>query len=160
MHCRGEPARPSYLCDDVRPTHDNPSAKDTLPNISSSSHTSFGRAGPPLHWASYDTDIVCWAYNVAHSLRAGRARPYITLIRTIGFVSGKQFTSRYKNNLKNSTSGPTLLSSKQNKKSGVMSDPFVYFFFHTSCNQSNFSGFSRMYLLTLNNSSSLRNTRS
>ena len=30
---RGEPARPSNLCNDVRSTRDNPSAKNTLPNI-------------------------------------------------------------------------------------------------------------------------------
>ncbi len=212
---RGEPARPQNLCDDIRPTHDIPFSKNTLPNIplSSSSHTPFGRAGTPLHgihpvqWTScrandltyrYDINIVTCSpsapvgasllarktyatidarhttihsqkiyHQSFHYLRSPhsgvQARPYIVFIRNKSFRVGQTIHISLKNNLKNSTSGPTLLSSTQNKKSGVMPDLFAYFFpffFHSSCNHFNFSGFSRMYRLTLNNSSSFRNTRS
>ena len=83
---RGEPARPSYLCDDVRPTRDNPFSKNTLPNIPLTSHTPFGRAGHAPTLLSYDT---------------------------IGFVSGNQFTSCNENNRENSPSalvGASLLA--------------------------------------------------
>ena len=48
MHCRGESACPSYFCDDVRPTHNNPQKQITKHSI-----------------------------NFAHPIRACRARPYI-----------------------------------------------------------------------------------
>ena len=42
---RGEPARPLDKSDDVRPSHDNPFAKNISPIIPLSSLTPFGRAG-------------------------------------------------------------------------------------------------------------------
>ena len=64
----------------------------------------------------------------AHTVWAGRLAPTWPSPGAMDFVSGNRFTSRYKNIRKNSPSGPTLLSPKQKKKSGVMPDLFVYFF--------------------------------
>ena len=62
MHCRGEPARPSYFCDDVRPTHDNSFEK---------------------------THITKHSINFTHPIRADRPAPTWSSPDVMDFVSGE-----------------------------------------------------------------------